>query len=91
MKKLITTVYFLGWVLFASGVLNSQDMKVFGIVKDMETRKPKKVDSEKNRDYLKLDIGMNELFRIASYDWKELVPVSMKSFMLKIEMIAIIN
>ena len=55
-------MFILGWILFASGVLYSQDMKVFGIMKDMVGRKPKKVDLEKNRDYLKLDIGMNELF-----------------------------
>ena len=63
MKKLMTTVYFLGWVLFASGVLYSQDLKVFGIWKDREAKKPKKVDLEKNRDYLSLDIGMNESFQ----------------------------
>ena len=63
MKKLMTTVYFLGWVLFASGVLYSQDLKVFGISKDREAKKPKRVDLEKNRDYLRLDIGMNESFQ----------------------------
>jgi hypothetical protein len=63
MKKIMTTVFILGCVVFASGVLYSQDLKVFGISKDREAKNPKKVDLEKKRDYLSLDIGMNESFQ----------------------------
>jgi len=63
MKRLMIIASIIGWMMFASGVIYSQDLKVFGISKDMVAKKPKKVDLEKNRDYLSLDIGMNESFQ----------------------------
>jgi len=59
--KLLISV--IGCYFLVTGSLFSQDLKVFGIWKDMEAKKLKKVDLEKNRDYLSLDIGMNESFQ----------------------------
>lgn len=90
MKKIMTTVFILGWVLYASGELYSQDLKVFGIWKDMEAKKPKKVDLEKNRDYLRLDIGMNESFQDSILRLERVSTSIYEEFLSKIGMIAII-